>query len=50
MKKNYLAPELELISLKLNDVILTSTESGVPGYSEINPGDDVAPTEFADDL
>lgn len=50
MKKNYLAPELELISFKLNHVILTSTESGVPGYNDINPGDDVAPTEFGDDL
>lgn len=38
MKKIYKAPELEIKSFRLVDVILTSTESSIGGYDDITPG------------
>ena len=36
MKKEYVTPEIEMIKLSLQDVILTSTESGIS--SQIGDG------------
>lgn len=38
MKKIYEAPELEIKSFRLLDVVLTSTESSIGGYEDITPG------------
>lgn len=49
MKFIYSAPELELITLKVNDVILASTEGTIP--VDINPGGGDGPQDpFTDDL
>ena len=50
MKKEYVTPEFEMINLSLQDVILTSTESGIS--SEIGSGSGIDPADptFPDDL